>query len=329
MAKVTEKRRAELTQQLPPQKVTQRRVREYMQMADLPMKQFGELIGYSGHTLTKFLNGRYSDAENSDLLIREACELAMQRHPVGAKTATTNGDMYETENTREIRRLFNHCHEHQALAFVYGPPGSQKTFVFEHLVAEFNRHELNREGSRNRAFLVRASVNIQPRDMIARICAEVGAYTGNSLQKCISGLRQRLRDTKTLIVLDEAQLCGISALEALREMHDTKPHIGILLGGSHGLKTFFDTRAAELEQWNSRLDEGVELSGVSDACAHAIIRTECPELEPDQVSMLIEGSRVRDVYSRDRTRTYLNMRRLFKNIKAVRQLSTEAEEATA
>jgi DNA transposition AAA+ family ATPase len=331
MARLTVERKAHLEAILPPLADTQARVRSYMTRADMSQKQFGELIGYSVPAITALLKGSYNQIASSDLGIRYAAEDAMQRHPVGLASNTPAGRLYETENVVQMRRWFEHCHKHRALAFVYGPPGSQKTFVATHLVQEFNRRELSQEpdgACRNRAFYVRASINIHPRDMIAKICVEVGAPTGYSLQRCMSGLRQQLRNTRTVLLLDEMQLCGIPALEALRELNEDGRGIGMLLMGSHGLKKFFDERAAELEQWNSRLDAGIELSGVSDACARAIVELENPDLDADQVNALIEDSRVQDIYSRDRNRKYLSMRRLFKTLAALRQLSTEAQEAT-
>lgn len=325
---ISEQRKADLERRLPPAETTRSRIRQYLLRGDIDQRVFCKSIGYAVPTLTAFMKGTYTNLGNrisSDVLFREAAESYMELHPLSG--ADVQGRLYETENVAQMRHWFDFCQQNRALAFVYGPPGSQKTFVFEHLIAEFNRRELALEGSSNRAYYVRASVNIQPRDMIAKLCVASGAQTFASQQRCMSSLRHHLRETKTVFVLDEAQLCGIPALEALRELHDVDPRIGCLLAGSHTLKKFFDQRAAELEQWNSRLEAGVELGGVSDATARAILQAECPDLDPDQITEMINGSRVQDIYSRDRNRTYLNMRRLFKNIAAVHRLSAEAEGA--
>ena len=325
---ISEERKRHLSAILPPLEQTQARVLEYCSRADITRAQFARMVGYGGSTVQLFLQGRYSEVAASDLALRDAIETYIGLHPLVASTeGADEGRLYETENVQELRRWFEYCQQHRALAFVYGPPGSQKTFVLQHLIAEFNRRELADERSRNRAYYVRASVNIQPRDMMAKLCTEVGALVYSSMQRCMSSLRQQLTNTQTVIVLDEAQHCGIPALEALRELHDVDPRLGILLAGSHGLKQFFDARAAELEQWNSRLEAGVELSGVSDACAREIIRLECPGLDDDEAAQLIDGSRVADIYSRDRRAKYLSMRRLFKSLANINRLSSEVQEA--
>ena len=317
---ISEQTRAALEMRLPPAEETRARARRYMLAADLQTAAFAKLFGYSAVALSAFLRGTYTTSARigrTDLLVREAIESYIARHPLD--TASTGGDtetLYETENVAQIRHWFDHCHSNRALAFIYGPPGSQKTFVLQHLIAQFNRRVLGQD-ARHRAYYVRASIEIRPRDLLRKICAECGADPGITLQSCMSSLRHHLRHTQTVVVLDEAQHCGIPALEALRELHDVEPRLGILLAGSHGLKQFFDQRAAELEQWNSRLDAGVELAGVTEATARAIFRAECPELDVDQVAAFIAGSLVPDPYSRERGKSYLSMRRVFKAIAAV------------
>ncbi|HEY4358247.1 MAG TPA: ATP-binding protein [Acidobacteriaceae bacterium] len=324
MGRLTEQRKAELTKSLPAAETTKKTARAYMAAANLGIEQFARLLGYSLSAVEKFTHGDYSRAGTTDLFIREAIEGFMAKHPVGVARTESEGRLYETANVREIRQWFTHCQHKQALAFVYGPPGSQKTFALQHVVAEFNRRELARTSSSNRAYMVRASINISPRDLIRKICAEVGAPATGGIQRSMDAIRFALRGTRTVIVIDEAQLCGIPALEAVRELNDKPLSLGILLAGSHGLKTFFDQNAHKLEQWNSRMDMGAELSGVSDEDARNIIKAERSDLKQGQITALIAGSRVRDIYSRERDRTYISMRRLFKNLAALNAL--EAEE---
>lgn len=304
-----------LNAMLPPPEVTRTRLEDYLAKGDLTIAQFGNLCGYSRPAVQAFLSDRYVHVGRStDVKIREAIEETIRRYPVGVPEVNADGHLYETENVADLRRWFLHCHEHRALAFCYGPPGSQKTFVLKHLVAEFNRAQLQLD-QHNHAFYVRASVRMQPRDLIVKLAVACGATTGGTLQRCLGGVRRELASTQTLFVIDEAQHLSIDCLEALRELHDESPRIGCLLAGSHGLKKLFARRALELEQWNSRLEAGIELAGVSHERAAEIILAEMPHLRASQVQKLIAGAIVPDAYS-SANREYLNVRRLFKNIKA-------------
>jgi DNA transposition AAA+ family ATPase len=321
----TQEHKQRLEATLPPVEVTRQKVREYISRADMTQPQFAKMAGYSSTAVVQFMNGSYSQRAGTDVVIREALETAMQRNPVGVVSTEAAGNLYETENVADLRKWFNHCHRRRALAFCYGPPGSQKTYVLKHLIAEFNRRELAKEGVRNRAFYVRASVQIRPRDLLAKMCNAAGATSASTVQRCISELRRDLRDTQTLFVIDEAQALDIACLEAVRELHDEPPNIGSLLAGSHGLKQMFDRHAAQLEQWNSRLDAGIELRGVSEARARLIIHAELPQLSDAQTARLVDGVHVPDAYSKQHS-TYLNVRRLFKNIEAFR-LALEEKKA--
>ena len=315
---------AQYESRLPAADVTREKLQRYLRQADMSTRQFANLSGYSYSAINLFLGNRYTQGRDirTDLPVRDAIESVMARYPVGSLSEQAEGHVYETENGEDLRRWFHHCHENRALAFCYGPPGSQKSFVLEHLVANFNRRELKDDASRNRAFYIYCSIDVRPRDLLAKMCVEAGAIGGATLQKCLGGLRLHLRDTKTLFVLDEAQHLGIPSLEAVRELHDRSPQIGCLLAGSHGLKKMFDQRAAELEQWNSRMDAGIELRGVSEARATEIAKTEMPHLSQKQVKALVDGAWVKDAYSHDH-RMYLNVRRLFKNIVARRRREEE------
>jgi DNA transposition AAA+ family ATPase len=317
---------AQIESTLPPVEVTREKLRDYMSRADISREQFAEMTGYSVTSISLFQAGKYGkDSKRTDVFLRRSIEEMMARHPLGLSVDEIQGKLYETENVTDLRHWFEQCHRRRALAFCYGPPGSQKTYVLKHLVCEFNRRELSRTDAANRAYYIYVSVNMRPRDLLAKLCREAGAVVGSSIQRCMSGLRQRLDNTQTLYVLDEAQHLTIDCLEAVREMHDEAPRIGALLAGSHELKKLFDRRAAELEQWNSRLKAGIELTGVSEQRAKEILRAEMPEISERNVAIAIAGARAPDAYSHSHP-TYLNVRRLFNSLEAYREARARREE---
>jgi DNA transposition AAA+ family ATPase len=326
MPPISPENKTALELSLPPVETTIASVRDYIALAGMSQGQFATVVGRSRTAITAFLGGNYGKRQ-SDLNLRRRLEDFMRRNPVGVAPTESSGRMYGTENVAQIRAVFDQCHRYDELMFIYGPPGSQKTFVLEHLVAEFNRSQMASEDSRAQAYFMSAFVGIRPRDMMAEICRAVGAYGSNTLRGCLLSLHQRLRGRKVILVLDEMQHCGIDTLEAVRKLFDMLPELGILIAGSHRLKQLFDTRAVELEQWNSRLDNAVELSGVSEACARAILAAEIPELDDELTGEWIAAATVRDIYSRDANKTYLSVRRLFKSIKTYRRLA-EAEGVT-
>ena len=321
--RITPIRRAELEATLPPAASTRERLVAHMQTVGLPLPQFAHFTGYSAVSIRAFINDRYERQQgSSDLAIREALERYLTDNPLTARTQP-RPRLYDTENVAVLRYWFEQCRQHGYMAVVYGPPGSQKTFVAQHLVDEFNESQLNRTGSADRAYLVRCSIDIRPRDLMAKVCMALGVPTGMTLQRCLSSIRMGLHGRRVLLIIDEAQLAGIPALEALRELYDMD-EVGMLILGSHALRQFFATRAAELEQFNSRIEDLVELTGVTDKSAAAIVAAELPALSPELARELIAGSMATDQYSRTKKKTYCSVRRLFKSIAAFSEMQAAA-----
>ncbi len=326
--KINDRRRTELEVNLPSAAATRQRLVDHMRGLDLPLPQFAHFVGYSATALRAFLNDRYHEQRGttSDLLIREALETYLRTNALAADTHA-QAKLYETENVLQMREWFTRCQQHGYMTVIYGPPGSQKTFVAERLVADFNRAELDRKGSSDRAYMVRCSIGIRPCDLMAKICRELGLPRVATLQRCLTSIRLALRNRRVLLVIDECQLAGIPALEALRELHDSDG-VGLLLLGSHALRQFFDTRAAELEQFNSRIEDMVELTGVTEASARTIMAAELPDLSRAVAESAIGDAFVPDIYSRVKGKKYCSVRRLFKSIAAYREIQAESLSAT-
>ena len=199
------------------------------------------------------------------------------------------------------------------MAGVYGPPGAQKTFVFTHLVAEHNRREISKNGHGTRAYHVYCSVGITPRQLLRKVCYEAALASSGAVDVLMTNLRYHLGKRRSLIIFDEAQHLSIACLEIIRELNDCAPHCGVLLAGSHQLFATFSQRAAELEQWNSRVANFVALPGIERGEVVEIIEAELGLLNAKQIATLMENSLVTDGYSKQRTR-YYSARRLFRQI---------------
>ncbi len=316
-------------QALPPAEVTRQRARDYMRTVDVTEVRFGTLVGYGRVAINSFLRNAYAGI-GSDVLIREAIERYIERHPIQPTSAGKEAvRLYETENVHQIRSWLERCLKRACMIVGYGPPGSQKTFVAEQLVMEFNRRELGNEASTDRVYLVRCSVGIRPRDLLAKICRELGVPAAETIQRCFASLRLAVRGRRVVLIIDEAQLAGIDALEALRELHDTEG-VGLLFLGSHQLNDFFTAKAAMLEQFNSRIEDRAELVGISEGSARAIIEVELPGMPPEVVAEAIRFSFVKDAYSRTKGKQYCSARRLFKTIENLReQLAADGAQLAA
>lgn len=312
------------------------RIEDYLARTGLQSRDFAQRLGYSEAAMRLFLSGAYHNvAATARQLVTKAIAYVDQ-HPIGPVTHIT-GDLYETANVRIIQETFEKLLPRPVAYMIYGPPGSQKSFVLEHQVAKLNLSELANESGR-RSFYIYTRLGIAPRDLVRRIAIACGSRASQQIDTMLSGIRFQFAHCRVLLVLDEAQHLSIECFETLRELLDQPPYFSLLFAGSHDLKSKFDKFSATLEQWNSRIIAKVRLPGLKEREAQGIIEREIGELlssmDPKKASakmkQLIATCTVRDAF--EGSRTYINVRTLtnaldqIKAAGAERRTSTRVEE---
>lgn len=306
------------------------RLRDYLSRTGLPIPEFARRIGYGNSSLSLFLNGRYHNVAGSARWLVAKINEFIQTHPAGLQHRP-QGELYDTANVRAIRDTFEKLLPRPVAYMLYAPPGSQKSFVLEHQVAELNLRDLA-DPSGSRAFYVYARAHIRPRDLMRRVAIAVGCRQTSDIDTMLAGIRFEFRNHRVLLVVDEAQHLDIDCFETLRELLDQPPYFSLLFAGSHDLKKKFDEFSATLEQWNSRLIAKVRLPGLERAEAHAIIRRELGTLlegmdgrkASDLADQLVRSATVRDAF--EQNRTYINIRTL---TNALEQIKAAAVPAAA
>lgn len=302
----------------PPYKKVREAVAHYLDLTDMDLKDFGEAIGYSGHTFKMWMYGSYKNVAADDTYIRAAAWQFLEQNPVEAKKEF-KGRLFETENYRHIKRLFRRAIEHGEIVLLYGPPGTQKTFALEHEIFALNREK------KQLAIYVYASQEMSVLALLKRIGRAAGVRIGQHIrERILHNIIEALsrRESLPAIVVDEAQHLSVVCLEILREIHD-RSGCGLVLAGSHNLYQGFTRpeRRAHLEQWLSRIDHRDQLPGLhEDEVAQIAMR----ELGIDKptvkfVDALVKNCRVDDIFARGddgkpESRTYLSVRRLVKLI---------------
>lgn len=285
-------------------------LQDYLARTGLAVVDFAHRINQSHKLLYSFLAGAYYDSAH-DAALGAAIREFITAHPIRLATEI-DGPLYETENVRLLRKYFTQALEHRRAYYVYGPPGTQKSFVLQHLAAELNGRELAKNGTgRKRAHYVYVRHGIRPLDLMKRIAEAVGAITLGTVDRILRNLRFDFEGLKVLLVFDEAQHLSIECLETVRELLDQPPHCGLLFAGSHELERIFSRQALELEQWKSRFHAGQALPGLSEEEAVLVVRSElgahCPS---EKMRKLIKKCRVSDLHHGGEY-NYVSARRLF------------------
>jgi DNA transposition AAA+ family ATPase len=303
---------------------------DYIARADMTFTELAERVGYGTSTLNLWMQGRYSRVAADDTYIRAAIWEFIQQHPIEPKTAL-RGRLFETENYRHIAQYFNRAIELGEIVLLYGPPGTQKTFVLEHLICELNRKK------KPLALYVYASQDMVATALLKRIGQQAGVRIGHVnreriLRNVLDGLVARSGEMPAIVV-DEAQHLDVTCLEILRELHD-RSGCGLVLAGSHNLYQGFTRpeRRPHLEQWLSRIDHRDQLPGLQEHEVREIAARELGNGQPAKLSdkfckTLVENCRVEDIFSSGQgqdARRYLSVRRL---VKLLAQFKAKKEAA--
>jgi DNA transposition AAA+ family ATPase len=270
---------------------------------------------YSRTTLNLFLNERYHVISSDDSSICQSVRDFMDRNPI-AHTLDVEGRLYETENVQLIRRYFNEALDGRRAYYLRGAPGSQKTHVLRYLVADLNRKEIGKNGHGKRAFYIYCRQGVRPTQLLKDVAESAGSLSTGDSRRIIKNIRFDFGQHKRLFIFDEAQHLDIPCLETLRELHDMPPHCGLLFAGSHELEKTFNR--LDMEQWHSRLRQGAELPGVSEAEAQEIIRAELGGQPENKVQALIKKCYSTDL-RKGREVKYISARTLFWTIQAIQE----------
>lgn len=326
MALSSEQKKQLLARTLPARRDTISRLREYLQRTGLAQVDFARRINYASISLNMFMEGKYHNIAGDDSAIRAAIVDFIDAHPVEPVTES-EGRLHETENVRLIRDCFYQALDGRRAYYFRGAPGSQKSFVLQHLIAELNRTEISKNGHGRRAYYVYCREGITPTQLMKRVAEAAGSIGAGDPDRILRNLRFDIGRRKTLFVFDEAQHLDVRALETLRELHDMPPNCGLLFAGSHQIEQTFNR--IDMEQWNSRLRRGAELPGVSEDEAARIIHDELGEQPKDKVQGLIKKCYATDL-RKGREVKYISARNLFFAIQAIQEKQAKrAKGATA
>jgi DNA transposition AAA+ family ATPase len=332
--RVTTVERHRLSQVKPPGGDTVRStLRNYLGVMDMTPGQFAERIQRGESTINIFLQDRYHKVAGDDTLIRKAIWDYLQRNPITASVSSmpsASGRLFRTKNFRIIAEYLASACEDNEVCLLYGPPGTQKTFVLSHLIAERNREK------KTPALYAYASVDMTPRALLKRIGREAGVFVNLlSNERVISSILAEFQSRKRppAIVVDEAQHLTIPCLEILRELHD-RSGCGLVLAGSHNLYENFLRGRAQLEQWLSRIDHKDPLPGlledeIQEIAARELGNGQPAKLSETQIRKIVAACSVDDVFARgaDGKPTvvkYHSVRRLVKFINQVKKSKKEA-----
>jgi len=289
---------------LPSDADTIRRARHFVLRAGLTLAEFADLANLNPSSLRVYLSGHYDahqGAESNTLAVRAALKQLMDRYEI-EHIEPLQGTHYPTAEYEAVRKSMWTALRQGTSALVDGPPGTKKSYTFHQVIDEINK---SREGH---AFYVYVEINQSPQSFLIEACTVAGIPNRGTIGQMMRKLRFFLSGQRTLLVVDEAQHLGVAGMEVLRELLDTPPYFGVVLGGSHDLSVRL--RDWRMEQWRSRLRRTHLLMGLTESEAAEILTGELGPMHPQDIADTIADATVEAVRDR-KTFKYISARNLF------------------
>lgn len=285
-----------------------REVQLYTRRAGVTLGEIAHQMGYARNSILQFCSqARYGEGEGEGFALKIRAFIKANAPEIPALP----GKLYRTKNVAIIdEQISNVQRGHWAL--VYGPPGTQKSFVFEYRMAEAFRDSLEPT-----VIYVYAHQDMAPLALLREVGLGVGAYLSNSRHQMVRSILRELKGRRSplALIIDEAQHLAkrLDTLEVLRELGD-RGRIGLLVAGHDNVEDLFrPQRGGYLEQWRSRIEQHRRrLPGLTESEAREIIAAECGALPLKTQGILINDSRVEDLRGKSR---YISARRLFNSIR--------------
>jgi len=296
----------------------QRLATDYMNRSGMSPYDFARRIGYAYPSLHMFLMGKYSQLAGCDPATIAGAVLGfIERYPLEADTVIGHA-IYETATVKLMRGVFTRLLERPQVYLVYAPPGSGKTDIARHLIAE---HNARRDpDAKQFIFRVYCRSRITPRDLMRRVAAACGTEAHSAIDRAIHNLRWDYRGARVVLYFDEAQHLDIPCFETVRELLDEDPRFSLCFAGSHELDRMFARFAGTLEQLERRISDKVTLPPVTADEAAGILRSELAplKLEPALIRQQIELATL-SVRVDKKAQRYISIGRLMAAIREIRE----------
>lgn len=343
MALNAQLKQALATLELPEDREVRSRAELFMMRTGYCSLDLAAKIGYSRVSLNLFLNGRYNQhhARESNTRLMRAKLVEFLDSVEFAEDTRLRGRLYRTKTFEAVRKAFYRALDHGWAYCIDGAPGTQKSFIAEHLVRELAETDAGKNGHARRAYYIYCGDHNSPQELLKKIAIEMAIPARGYIDQLIKKIQFELARRRGVILFDEAQHLPKETIERIRELLDRPPYIGIVFMGSHDLqRTFSDLR---MEQWRRRLTQILFLPGLSNEEAEQIIQGEFGKASRKQIDYLIEASIVPDFrrplgstsdgqrrYAHERTyqgrkyEAYLSAGALFA---AIQQAQVELQEA--
>lgn len=237
-------------------------VRQAMKEDGLSQPQLSQLTGINKTRLNHWLNEKYTgqiapieDALRRWLDSRRASEELGNQLPEAP-------EWVETPSAKAVLGALGFAQMASAMSAIYGGAGVGKTTT----IGQYQRQAPN-------VWVVTATpAAAAPGSILTRIAQALGIRSSGAVHQVEAAIIERVRDTRGLLVIDEAQHLNPRALDAVRSIHDAAG-IGLALVGNEIVYSQLTggSRSVGFAQLFSRVAKRVRLAKAKDGDIKALL----------------------------------------------------------
>ena len=193
---------------------------QYIEDTGLSQAAVAKQLVKSATTINQYLKGTYKGDVTA---IDEAVAELVARYQI--KDAAS--DFVPTASATRILEVCDMAHRLSCMNMIIGDAGLGKTTALKHYAA-----------TTKNVLLIETDTTYSVRMLLSEICRVSGIIAPRGNPSMMSAIIDRLRDSKRLLIIDEAELLNYRALETVRRIHD-KTNIGIVFAGMPRLRANF------------------------------------------------------------------------------------------
>lgn len=222
----------------------------YLAQHKLSQAEGAKLLGYSSGAVSQFLRGQYA-GDTAEVCTRVE-ELVARERTRTALPQLASGAWRGTGIAEQVYGGLQWCHQRRRLGLITGDAGLGKTTALERYASEHRS-----------ALLLRADMTCaRPHYLLRALGAALGARVPSDQYSAAIAVRDALRGTDRLVIIDEAQRLSAPALEAVRDLHDAAG-VGVVLCGNQAVQAqVYGSGQAAFAQHFSRL--GLHIAVTND-----------------------------------------------------------------
>lgn len=210
----------------------------YMADEGLSGAMIARSLGVSSATVSQYRNGKYM----GDIAVLEEKILGLLSLADERRQAVKRQIEYViTPTAQDCFGLIRAAHIDCELGVLVGSAGLGKT-------AALKEYAKNNKDS----VLIETDPSFTARVMTMALGKEIGVNVSGNLNDMLSEIIERLKDSGRVLLIDEAELLPLRALEVVRRIHD-KAGVGVVLVGMPRLIMNLRGRRGELGQLYSRV----------------------------------------------------------------------------